>query len=66
MLEFLWNNGLVRAILAGTIVIGTLAMAALGIPVSPEQWTLAAVVGGYYFGTGSVKPVVGVIKGKIT
>jgi formate/nitrite transporter FocA (FNT family) len=59
MLEFLWNNGLVRALLAGFIIIGTVVMAAAGIDVAEAQWTLAAVVGGYYFGVGSTKVPVG-------
>jgi hypothetical protein len=65
MFEFLWNNGLVRAVLALIIVSFTLVQSALGLEVTGEQWTLTAVVGGYFFGTGSVKPIVGAIKEKI-
>jgi len=65
MFEFLWNNGLVRAILATSVVGVTFGMAAIGEPVSPEQWTFTGLVGAFYFGTGSVKPVVGVIKDKV-
>jgi hypothetical protein len=65
MFEFLWNNGLVRAVLALIIVSITLGMAVMGIEISGEQWTLTAVVGGYFFGTGSAKPVVGAIKDKV-
>jgi len=66
MFEFLWNNGLIRAALALFIVTETLLQEVVtGVAPNDTHWTIAVAVGAWYFGTGSVKPVVGAIKAKL-
>jgi len=65
MFEFLWNNGLIRAVLAIFIVGETLLQEVVtGVAPNDTHWTIAVAVGAWYFGTGSVKPVVGIIRAK--
>lgn len=48
-LRWLWKFGLVRSLLAGTLTAVTLAMAAFGMDVAPEQWSLLQLVLAFYF-----------------